>query len=249
MLRFLWFCCLLGSSGLIGAQDASIPREQAILVHVSYGAHLSQGDLSERFGLSLSPELSVEWLNDQNTVLAGLQGAFFFGNQVEEDVLAPLRTRDGGIIGNDRSFADLLLRQRGFFLGAHLGKIFTFGQQTARSGLRISVGGGFFQHRIRIQEDPSRNVPQLDPPYRAGYDRLTNGPALRQAIGFQMLSADGRINVKVTLVALQAFTQNRRPFNFDTRTADRTRRLDAQFGIRASWTLPFYLQDGSGIFY
>lgn len=235
---------------LLSGQDPEAANVgNAWLLQVGYGFQVPGGDLGDRFGNSLSPSLGVDWMQAERNWFVGLDAAFFFGQTVKEDVLSPLRTTDGGIMGNDRQFADIQLRQRAYFAGLHMGKLFTLGSGNHRSGLRVALGGGLFAHKIRIQDDPSRQVPQLSPEYKKGYDRLSIGPALRQNVGYQLLSRDGRINLHLSLEFLQGFTRNQRALNFDTREQERTQRLDLQFGVRATWTLPFYSGKGQTIYY
>lgn len=234
---------------LVEGQSQDLNRGNAWLVHIGYGYHVPGGDLGDRFGNSLSPAFGLDWMRAESNWFIGLRGALFFGQNVKEDVLAPLRTSEGGIIGNDRQFADVQLRQRAYFAGVHVGKLFGLSAQNPRSGIRLTLGGGLFAHKIRIQDDPSRQVPQLSGAYKKGYDRLTAGPALRQSIGYQILSRNGRINLHLSFDCMQGFTRNQRAINFDTRQKVRTHRLDVQFGVRAAWTLPFYGGEGEAIYY
>jgi len=251
LLRLLCACwlCWLAPSSLPGQDDNILNEGNAWLVQVGYGFHTPGGDLKERFGNSLSPSIAVEWIQGGRNWLIGVDAAFFFGQTVKEDVLAPLRTRDGRIIGNDRQFADIQLRQRAYFAGLHLGKHIGLGKSNHRSGLRLTVGGGIFAHKIRIQDDPARQVPQLTGNYKKGYDRFSLGPALRQTIGYQLLSRDGRINFHLSLESIQGFTYHQRALAFDTRQQEAGQRFDLQFGVRATWVLPFYTGDGRTIYY
>ncbi len=220
----------------------------ALLFSLSYAFQLPGGDLADRFGSSFSLGSGLEYLSASNWI-AGINGQYFFGSEVEADVLAPLRTPEGFIYGNDKSVADIQLRQRGFYIGALVGKLLPLSPANPRSGLRLTLGGGLLQHRIRIQEDPLSVVPQLTGDYRQGYDRLSDGFSLQQFIGYQLLSPDGLLNFYAGIELTQAFTRNRRPFNFDTREAETGRRTDLLFGLRLGWILPFYLRKANEIYY
>ena len=102
-----------------------------------------------------------------------------------------------------------------------------------------SAGGGFVQHKIRIQ-DNGNSAPQIAPPYTAGYDRLTNGLALTQFVGYQIVSRDKTINFFLGLDFTEGFTRNRRGFNFDTRQADTQKRLDILYGARVGGSIPLF---------
>lgn len=231
------------------AQSAVLNQGDALLLTFSYGFQSPGGDLIDRFGNNSALGLGVEWITEESNWIFGLQGQFLFGNNVNEDVLAPLRTDEGFLIGNDRRPADLQLRQRGWYVGGEVGKILSLSDVNPRLGIRVSLGAGVLQHKIRIQEDPERSVPQTLGDYEKGYDRLSNGIAFKQFIGYQQLSLNRRINVIAGVEIIEAFTQSRRDFNFDTRSADTEMRLDLLFGFRVGVILPFYFGFGEEINY
>jgi hypothetical protein len=220
-------------------------KGNGILLHLGLGAHLPGADLDTRFGTSGTLGGGVERISERNFFI-GLEGHYLFGPTVDEDPLANLRTAEGYIIGNDRSLASVVLRQRGWYAGATLGKLFTLGK--SRSGLRISLGGGWLQHKIRIQDD-TQSVTQLTGDYKKGYDRLTAGPALQQFIGWQQLGAKRRNNFMIGLEFNQGFTNTRREWDFELGRKLDQQRLDLRFGIRASWTIPFYTGNAETIYY
>jgi len=232
------------------ALQTPINTDKALLLHISYAFQTPGGDLKDRFGTNFDVGGGLEWMTAKGNWIFGLDGGYLFGSTVKTDVLAGLRTPEGFIIGNDRAYADIQLRERGFHSSLLVGKLFSLSEVNKRSGIRATLGGGFIQHRIRIQDDPSRSVPQLSKEYKKGYDRLTNGFLLTQFIGYQYLGTDRRANFFAGIECSQGFTQNRRDFNFDTRSSDDAKRLDLLFGIRVGWTLPFYLNSNpSSIYY
>ena len=162
---------------------------------------------------------------------------FMFGNTVKQDVLSNLRTPQGFIIGNDRAPAQVFLRERGYFIGPYVGKIFRLNERRYQTGIKLSIGGGLFQHKIRIQDD-TRSVTQLTGEYEKGYDRLSNGPALYTFLGYQHIAIDNRLNFLVGVDYLFARTQNKRDWNFDEGRKETETRTDHLFGIRVGFILP-----------
>jgi hypothetical protein len=222
----------------------------ALMLQLGYGAHMPGGDLAARFGNSFSPEVGLGYFLENGNWIIGASWQYYFGSTVKEDVLQGLRTAEGIIIGNDRAPAEIGLRQRGFYAGGQLGKVIALSPVNPRSGLRIQLGAGLLQHKIRVQKDPLRAVPQTAGDYAKGYDRLSNGLALQQFIGYHIMSNDGRINFYCGFEFSQAFTRNRRDFDFATLQVDRVERFDTLWGLRAGWVLPFYLgKSASEIFY
>ncbi len=236
-------------TGTLLAQEGPRNTGSAILLHFSYAFQVPGGDMAERFGNNFNLGLGLDYLTRDRSYLLGGEFQFLFGNQVRTDVLEGLRTNEGFIIGNDRGVADIRLRQRGWYTGAHVGKIIPLSAVNPRSGLRVTLGGGWLQHRIRLQGDPQRSVPQIEGDYQKGYDRLSGGFALRQFIAYQLLDRNGRINFYAGLEFMQGFTRNRRPFNFDTRSQEDQARVDFLIGARIGWILPFYMGNADELSY
>jgi hypothetical protein len=218
---------------------------EVLLLNFQFGFHTPGGDLAGRFGGNSSVGGGMDFMTKSNLLL-GFQANLHFGNNVVEDVLATLRDKDGLIFGDEFGIAKVQLRERGLYLGGHAGKIFRLSQKS-RSGIRVTGGIGFFQHKIRIQEDPVVFVSQLSSDYKKGYDRLTNGVAFTEFIGYHILSKSRLVNFMAGFEFTQAFTENRRSFNFDTRTKDEGSRLDLLLGIRIGWSLPFYIGENPDV--
>ncbi|MEM9836123.1 MAG: hypothetical protein AAF828_06455 [Bacteroidota bacterium] len=234
----------LSTQGLEGIKNT----DKAILIYAGYGPQSPSGDLSDRFGNTWGIELGVDYIAKESNWLFGVFGQYIFGSQVNEDVVANLRTRDGFIIGNQRDPADIQLRMRGYFAGARIGKIIPFGDNK-RSGLKVAIGAGWMEHRIRIQNDVNQSVNQLVGDYRSGYDRLSSGPALYQFLGYQNMSVNGRINFYAGAELFEGFTQSRRDFDYATGNPIDESRLDLLAGFRLGIILPLYQGDGREIFY
>lgn len=231
------------------AQESAANEGPGLLFGISYAYQVPGGDLADRFGSNFNLGGGLDFITNESNWILGLHGQFLFGSEVKNDVLAALRTPEGFIYGNNKSVADIQLRERGFYAGLRAGKLISLSADNPRAGLRLTLSGGLLQHKIRIQEDPVSRVPQVEGDYKKGYDRLTNGFALQQFIGYQLLGREGRINFYGGLEFTQAFTENRRAVNFDTSQAETGERLDLLFGIRVGWVLPFYFRKADEIFY
>ncbi len=251
-----WLIVLVGIllSGQVFAQyrentpeyDEANNKGGALLFNFNFGAHLPAADMAKRFNEDMSVGGGLEYITANNFIW-GAQGHYFFGTKVNDDPLAGIRTPEGGIIGVDQSLASVILRERGFFIGANLGKLLIFNEKK-RSGLRLSGGVGWMQHKIRLQDD-GQTVPLLTGAYRKGYDRLTGGPTLTEFIGWQHLGANRRSNWFVGFDMLQGFTHTLRDWDFAAQQKLTGIRLDLRFGIRMGWVLPFYKQAAEQIYY
>jgi hypothetical protein len=56
-------------------------------------------------------------------------------------------------------------------------------------------------------------------------------------------------NFYIGIELMQAFTMNRRSYNFDTMETDYTKRTDLLFGLRAGWILPLYARAPKAYYY
>ncbi|MCB0520918.1 MAG: hypothetical protein H6577_20585 [Lewinellaceae bacterium] len=216
-----------------------------ILANFNYGFHWPGGDLADRFGFNYSVGGSLDLLEKHNFII-GAESFLYFGNNVNIDVLAPLRNNDGIILGDLGGLSEVQLRMRALHIGGHIGKIFRlYKNAPSHSGLRATLGGSYFQHKIKIQDDPVVIISALSDEYKKGYDRLSTGFALTEFIGYQHLSKNRLINFMLGVEFTQAFTQNRRSYNFDTRTTENGNRIDLLSGFRIGWTLPFYIRQNA----
>ena len=216
--------------------------------HLFYATQLPAGDLADRFGLNFNAGASVDYLSKKNYII-GIEGGFLFGNKVKEKVLSNI-TSDDNIIGNNMTLANYALRERGLYFNALVGKLFPLPGKNKRSGIRTTINIGFLQHKIRLQQDPDSKVFQFEGEYQEGYDRLSNGLAITEFIGYQHLSNNRGFNFFFGFEFTQAFTQNRRNYNFNEMRKDDTKRKDLLLGLKIGWTLPFYIgEEADEIFY
>jgi hypothetical protein len=240
---FQIFCPFLFTFSLLAQQAVkpSTNEGRALTFDINYGYALPAADMRDRFGNNFDVGLGFEILAENNWIF-GISGGILFGNKVKEDVLANIRTPEDQIIGGNASWAAFTLKERGFHSEARFGKLVPLLSDNKRSGLRLVLGVGLLQHKIRLQDDPQSQVAQTIGDYSKGYDRLTNGLMLSQFIGYQHLSKNKMINCYAGFESTQGFTQNRRDYDFLTRQAsDKSDRLDLLFGFKVGWILPFYI--------
>ncbi len=244
----LYGACPLSAQGHAREGDLSPKGGTLLAPNISYGFQLPAADLARRFGSNLTVGIGLEWMSARNWFV-GLHHHYFFGQQVKEDPLALLRDADGNIPGENGEPAYIRLRLRGFASGLHFGRLLSL-SANPRAGLRLEGGAGILQHKIRVQEDPQSFVALVHGPYKKGWDRLSWGLSLRQFIGWQTLSENRRINFYIGIELEEAFTRNRRDYDFATMGPLPEKRFDMLVGLRAGWILPFYLnEDPETIYY
>src|SRR5690606_34246815 len=186
----------------------------ALLLEFNYGFYMPGADLKARFGNSSLIGPSMKYKFGKNFVL-GAEAFFMFGGNVKEaDILRGIVTEQGNLIGSNGLLESYTLSERGLLIKGEFGKIISFGSPNPNSGIYVAVGCGFFQHKIRIETDPEQ-VPQLSKEYKKGYDRLSNGIAISQFIGYRYFTSYKFLNLYGGFEIIEGFTQNRRKWNFD----------------------------------
>lgn len=211
----------------------------AKLVSISYAVQVPVADMAKRFGINNNLGGGLTFKIPHN-FLIGVEGDYLFGGNIKEDtILNKLMTSSGNFIGVDGLYGTVFLMERGYTLWARFGKLIPVFHSNPNTGLTLMIGAGFLQHKIRLS-DPNRTLPYIMGDYAKGYDRLTNGGALSQYIGYTHLDKRKLVNFSIGFEAMEAFTQNRRDWNFDEMRKDDSKRLDILLGLKAAWILPFY---------
>lgn len=237
-LTIATLCMLL--TGAVSAQvnikDSCV---SASLIQVDFGWGLPAFDMADRFGAHLTVGGGYQYKTNDNW-LWGLNGGYFYGAKVKEDsIIDNIRTDAGYVIGSDGFLYDPILWESGFYGQVQVGKITDIWSINPNSGLAFMGGLGLLQHQIWIYIDETI-VPQLNPDYRKGYDRLSNGLMLSQYVGYYMFSSKYFVNFRGGIEVMEAFTQNRRSWNYDTQMQETDTRFDMLVTLKLSWNLPIY---------
>lgn len=239
-MRHFYIICLsiicLSVPSKVVCQDKHPFR--ALLISGSYGLGLPAAALADRFEehSTLGSEITLvygKWM-----ISGGYK--FIFGNGVTEDPLSNLRTIEGGVIGEDMQFANVLLRERGHLYYTDAGFFFGKSDEKALQGWYLRGGAGFLQHKIRIVDDFG-TLPQLLDPYIKGYDRLRGGMCLVQQLGYQYLSHDKMVNFYVSIQGVEAFTKDLRRLHYNG-TDSMPNGLDVLINVQVGWVVPLYLK-------
>lgn len=207
------------------------------------------GDLADRYGSNANVGGGIQFKTVSNWLFFA-DGHVLFGNTIREDSLAiNLGSSQNFIVGNDGLNADVTFLQRGFTVAAGFGRVVPLTQRNPNSGIKITLKGGFMQHKIRI-EDKQNVIPQLRGEYAKGYDRLCTGFFLSQFIGYQHFGRKRGVNYFLGVDVSQGFTYERRPYFFDTRQFSQDEpRLDILLGFRLGFIIPFNRKEGLGQYY
>ncbi|MHC1705900.1 MAG: hypothetical protein AB9842_00110 [Bacteroidales bacterium] len=221
------------------AQNISDSSFSAWILMADYSYDIPGGDLAKRFGANSDLGGGL-FFKTQSNWLFGVKGGFLFGEKVKEDnILANISSSENYVIDKGGTFADIFLYERGYYFTGNLGRIIPLGRPNPNSGILINLGGGYLQHKIRI-ENPDKTAPQVEGDYKKGYDRLTAGFMASQFIGYIYFSNKKIYNFYAGLEFKEGWTHSLREYNFDTRIKDTQQRFDLLWGFKIGWCLPFY---------
>jgi hypothetical protein len=242
IILFMLFSQLATSQGI---------KDSSIFIPMLAGSINFQrpgGDLADRFGdnLALSPAFRFK---TKNNFIFDIEGQYMFSENInEENIFSNFSSTESGVVNMYGEFARIVLLQRGLFLQARVGKMIYSLGPNPNCGFYFSGGAGLLQHKIRIDVD-GNNVPQLSDEYKKGYDKLTNGLAISESLGYIFLHNKGTINFYIEIEFIQGWTQSRRDFDFTIMQKDETKRNDNLIGVKLGWILPFYTKMPEKFYY
>lgn len=236
--QFIFFFSFFLFTSSFKAQSVKDTCFRILLTGVHISGQLPQADLAKRYGANLSVGADFIWKTKKN-FLFGVEGSYFFGKNVREDVISSLKNSDGFVTDNEGYPADLRLTERGWNFYANVGKLFSKLGHNPNSGLMITVGAGYMQHKVKLY-DADKTIAAVKGDLAKGYDRLSGGFGLTQFIGYQYLSNNRLANFNVGFEFYEGFTKSYRGFNYNTGLEDNAKRLDILTGLRFTWILPLY---------
>jgi len=213
--------------------------QNQVFIGFNYSRLTPFGDLADRFGSANSVGISAHYKFAGNFQIQGGIHSLFGSKVKEYSVFDTLIGSSGYLLDLNGNYAEVKLYERGYYWHIDAGKIFPLNGFNVNSGIFVSAGLGFIQHKIKFNFQRTV-LPQIEGDYQKGYDRLTNGLMFRGFAGYQHLSPSGMFNFVAGIEVLQGSTRSRREFNFDTRIADTKVRNDLMLGLKMGIMINIY---------
>lgn len=203
-----------------------------------YGYQWPGADMAEQFGSNsvIGPGFMVK---TKSNWLLGAEYDFHFGNNVINglEIFDNMMTSDGQVISGNGTPALVALFERANSFGAKFGKVIPVSQDK-NSGIFITAGIGYITHKIRIEVE-NQSAPQLKGDYKRGYDRLSSGLMLNQAIGFMYFGKSRLLNFTISVEAFEGFVKPQRDYYFDLMAPPPdNKQFDFLIGPKISWMIP-----------
>lgn len=238
MRRGILFLALIGL--MIQSANAQTIADTSMNLHmVSFhmSGNLPGGDISNSYGAHMGIGGSYMFKTQGNWMLSA-DLTFIAGSVFKADsIFNNLIDEYGDFINTYGEIGEVNFYERGFYTGLKAGRLFPIFGPNPNSGLLLTLSGGLLQYKTLVHQD-GRDIPSIIEDYSKGYDRLTNGFGLSEFIGYLHLDSHDPINFYVGLEFTQAWTKNRRSWNFDLMGPENQLKHDYIFGIRFGWIFP-----------
>jgi hypothetical protein len=235
------------NSGFFRHIDYKDSCHHFVIAGANIGGELPLGDMKNRFGSNLSFGLPILYKTGKNLIV-GVDGNYFFGDNVKEDPLNNLYNSAGTITGGNGNPGAVRLNERGFTAYGVIGTVLNKFGKNKNSGIFMYVGLGYMQHKINIY-DIDKSLAQINGNLKKGYDRLTGGPAAEQFIGYMYVARNRLVNCYAGFEIQEGFTTGLRGYQYDTMSSDNKQRHDILIGIRLGWLLPLYTKVPNEFYY
>lgn len=244
MKQFFILLFLVGISiGQTSAQGSLVDSTLRMsLFQIQGGFDQPFGDMGDRYGTNAFVGFSYAYKSAKN-ILLGADFNFLFGNIVknEDQLLRELRISNGGIVGIDGTFVNVLTLERGYTAGFYVGKIFPVLGPNPNSGIVVKAGINYLEHRTYF-ETRQDEYPPLEGDNLKAYDRKTAGFALYEFLGYQYFSNKRYLNFFAGFDFYQGFTTDYRTYNIDEMRRTDSDYTDFLVGFRVGIVLPVYRQ-------
>ncbi len=248
LLTFL-FCFFCVFSAIAQEKEKTSNPNLISSFSAYYAYEIPGADLATRFGNnnkvggSFSVKTAQNWLFE-------LDGGYLWGKNLEKEaasVFDNIKTEEGTVTSRFGTPGSILLNERGFSFFFKFGKIFPILQANDNSGPFVTLGLGFLQHKIRIDNE-SNDTPQVLDDYKKGYDHLTNGFALNQFVGYRFYADNKMLNFYIGVEVTEGFTKNRRGYNYNTMSFDNKKRLDVLTSFKFGFVIPISRRNPSAYY-
>lgn len=178
-----------------------------------------------------------------------IEAGYYFGAEFKRtNMLNDIINSDGSATDSDGELIKLIYEIRAVNVLASVGKIIPISKNNPNSGILIKAGVGYLQHRIKVDFRDGTAF-QLSDENLKGYDRLHSGIMLRQFIGYQYYGVKNLLSFYVGFEFNEAFTYNRREYNYDERAFDQGQKQDFLHGFRFGWTIPIRSRSSEEFYY
>ena len=248
MKKWLLIAILLMMIAQLSSQTIKDDRILIPMISADLGYNHPGGDFAERFNGSGQVGAAFN-LKFKSNIFLGVQGSYLFSQGIKDPEYRDYLENEDGWITNFYGEPGIVAEKLdGFTVSAHIGYIIPVLNPNPNSGIMVSGGMGFMQHKIWIEER-GNNIPQLTDEYIKGYDRLCNGLMTKQFLGYMFFHEKATWNFYAGFEFTQGYTQNRRSWDFIEERKIDEKRLDLLYSIKIGWVISLHKRMATEIYY
>ncbi len=244
------FTTLLVITIILNAKTQSLKKDTLTLPTLSanIGFCYPMGDLKERYNF-FGQAGSSFMIKFKNNFTITTEGLVLFGEGYKGDDPLRLIVNSNGTLTNEYGQpAEFARGMRGMQITSKIGYILSKYSHNPNSGITISLGGGFFQTKYWIDQR-GNNIPQIMGDYVKGYDKMSNGFALTQFVGYTYFHNKNFWNLFFGIEFTEAWTESRRSWDFTLMRRDNSRHHEFMATIKAGWIISFIRREAEDIYY
>ncbi|ALO15307.1 hypothetical protein L21SP5_01664 [Salinivirga cyanobacteriivorans] len=248
MKKWILIAILLVMIARLSSQTIKDDRILIPMISAELGYNHPGGDFAERFNGSGQVGAAFN-LKFKSNIFLGVQGNYLFSQGIKDPEYRDYLENEDGWITNFYGEPGIVAEKLdGFTVSAHVGYIIPVLNPNPNSGIMVSGGMGFMQHKIWIEER-GNNIPQLTDEYIKGYDRLCNGLMTKQFLGYMFFQEKAAWNFYAGFEFTQGYTQNRRSWDFIEKRKIDEKRLDLLYSIKIGWVISLHKRMATEIYY
>lgn len=240
---------ILASNGAFAQKSIGDSTIVAHLIFGSYSYEIPGQDMAKRFG-GFSQVGPGYLLKTRSNWILGVESNFGFGSTLknEDEILKGIATSDGNVIDLSGTYANFHFNMRSFSTMGRVGKIIPVFGPNKNSGIMLTAGFGYLQHKIYI-EHKEKSAPQITGDYLKGYDELKRGFITNVFLGYLYLGNSNKVNFFAGLDFNLGFTQHARPYSFAEMKYNSGTFTDTYGGVKIGWIIPVYKRAPKEFYY
>lgn len=239
IIQWLFSCSVIVTNAQFSVKSDTLA---GFFIPINFGLGWPSADLAERFGISYRAGTGCFYRSFSGWTI-GLEGDFWFGDVVKsrDQILRAVSNEQGIVLDHLGMDANLMTFQRGWLASIFFGKLFRILNHNPNSGLLVTLGGGYIQHRIRLESGHQQSIIyQIENEYQRGYDRLNLGYQGRIYIGYLYAGNFQTYNFKIGIEHLIGNTRSVRGFDYSTGSPDLQPMVNGLTTLKISWFFSMY---------
>ncbi len=246
VLLLVLFSMGYNSKAQIDLSDSSV---LVPMFSVFYSFQIPGADMADQYGVNSVIGGDFKLKTTGNWVI-GIDYNYIFGSNVKngDSLISNMLTSKGEIIDGNGTYAVWDVFERGYSINLKFGKLIPVFSSNPNSGILLLGGAGYLQHKSKFEVE-DKTAPQLRDDYNKGYDKLRSGFSTSEFIGYLYMGSGKIVNLYAGFEFTQAWTKDRRKYNFNDMQYTDGSYFDIFYGIKIGWFIPLHKRTPKKYYY